>query len=509
MATVTVRTPNEFEERLQAYIFDRSEEARAVRVGEKETSEQAAIVARYADLFSRDQLQALRTAEESASEPDEQERIYRLRKTCEEGLISAELVEKEDALENAELASTVVFREETLPLRTAHAKLAVLTAYADRDELGELAVESSEKLNEDRRELLRATEALAAELSGEPDPVARNEDEKRISLRQLANVLADASALIDETFMQQRERWFDRLLGPDRKPQPASSHAAYMRRLSPLEHVYTKERATDICLETLKALGFDLAADPNIRPDLEDRPQKTPRACVIASDPPKVVHLITRAQGGLHDYQAFLHEAGHALHYAGVDANLPYTFRRISRDHALTEIYSYIVEEISYEPEWHALHFGLSDAEAHENAQATMFMNSLLFRRYTAKLHYEIDFWSRFASDGGTPAGYAEGLTQATGLRYPWQNYLSDMDAGFYSADYLRAWIRSAQLRDHLIDEVGEDWWRSEQTGSLLRDLFREGAKPTSEEIAERIGYNPFDLRPLVARFQAAAAWSG
>ena len=69
-----------------------------------------------------------------------------------------------------------------------------------------------------------------------------------------------------------------------------------MRRLSPLEHVYTKERATEICLETLKALGFDLAADPNIRPDLEDRPQKTPRACVIASDPPKVVHLITRAR---------------------------------------------------------------------------------------------------------------------------------------------------------------------------------------------------------------------
>ena len=38
--------------------------------------------------------------------------------------------------------------------------------------------------------------------------------------------------------------------------------------------------------------------------------------------------------------------------------------------------------------------------------------------------------------------------------------------------------------------------------------LFREGAKPTSEEVAERIGYNPLDVRPLVARFQAAASWS-
>ena len=56
---------------------------------------------------------------------------------------------------------------------------------------------------------------------------------------------------------------------------------------------------------------------------------------------------------------------------AAVDPALPYTFRRISRDHALTEIYSYIVEAISREPGWHARHFGLSDAQAAENAEAT------------------------------------------------------------------------------------------------------------------------------------------
>ena len=51
-----IRSPAEFEEQLQKYLFERSEEGRAVRVGEKETSEQAAIVERYADLFSREQL---------------------------------------------------------------------------------------------------------------------------------------------------------------------------------------------------------------------------------------------------------------------------------------------------------------------------------------------------------------------------------------------------------------------------------------------------------------------
>src|SRR5438132_391774 len=145
-----------------------------------------------------------------------------------------------------------------------------------------------------------------------------------------------------------------------------------MRRLWPLAATYSNDRATEICLETLPALGFDLTAQPNIKLDLDDRPQKSPRACVIASDPPTVVHLITRAQGGLHDYQAFLHEAGHALHYAGCDPSLPYTYRRISRDHALTEIYSYIVEAISREPGWHARYFDLSAEEAATNAQATV-----------------------------------------------------------------------------------------------------------------------------------------
>ena len=241
-----------------------------------------------------------------------------------------------------------------------------------------------------------------------------------------------------------------------------------------------------------------MAEMPGIRLDLDDRPQKSPRACVIASDPPNVVHLITRAQGGLHDYQAFLHEAGHALHYAGVDPELPYTFRKLSRDHALTEIYSYIVEAISREPGWHAEHFGLSDEQAHENAEATVFLEALLFRRYTAKLQFELEFWGRFSEDGGTAGGYSERLTGATGIRYPSENYLSDMDSGFYSADYLRAWIRSAQLRQHLVREVGEDWWRSPETGDRLRELFREGTRPTSEEIAARIGYEPLDTAPLL-----------
>ena len=503
MTATGVYTPLDYEARLKQFLFESSEEGRAVRVGEKETSEQAEIVARYADLFTRDQLDALREAEEG-TEGDDREQLYRLRKVCEGGIVAAELVEREDELENRQLAARLTYRDEELPLRTAQAKLAVLHAYVDREELGEVFADLNATFNEDRLELARAGEELAAELSGEPDPIARNEEEKAISLRTLAAALNEAAAASEQAYLGMRETWFERVLGSDREDVPRSYHMAYVRRLSPLESTYTKERATDVCLETLKALGFDLTGDPNIKPDLEDRPQKAPRACVIASDPPTVVHLITRAQGGLHDYQAFLHEAGHALHYAGCDPSLPYTFRRLSRDHALTEIYSYIVEAISREPGWHALHFGLSDEEATRNAEATTFLEALLYRRYAAKLEFELEFWGRFSEDGGTPEGYAEKLTAATGVRYRSDGFISDMDAGFYSADYLRAWVRSSQLRARLVEEVGEDWWRSPETGERLRALFFEGTKPSSEEIAARLGFDPLDMGPLLHELGAA-----
>jgi len=498
MSTTAVRSPAEFEEQLQRYLYERSEEGRAVRVGEKEVSEQAAIVARYADLFSRDQLRALRD-EETRADEDQREWLYRLRKTCESGLLAAELAEKDDELENEILAARIDFKGEELPLRSALANLAIISDYAERNKLGELYRQKSADFNEQRLDLLRAYEELEADLTEEPDAVARSEEEKQISLRELESVLAAASDAIEGTFIAMRERWFERLLGPDREEQPSSAHMGYVRRLSPLDSTYTKERATAVCLATLTALGFDLAGDTNIRLDLDDRPQKSPRACVIASDPPHVVHLITRAQGGLHDYQAFLHEAGHALHYAGVDPNLPYTFRRLSRDHALTEIYSYICEAITREPAWHAEHFGLSDEEASANAEATVFLEALLFRRYTAKLQFELDFWSNFDQAGLTSDDYSQRLTAATGIRYPSDGHLADMDPGFYSADYLRAWIRHAQLRTYLLAEVGEDWWRSPKTGELLRDLFAEGTRPSSEEIATRLGFDPYDTAPLVA----------
>src|SRR4029450_3041350 len=225
MSLAGLSPPAEYEAELQRYLFERAEEGRAVRVGEKEVSERAEIVARYRDLFTRDQLDALKDAETGLN-GSERERVYRLRKTCEAGLVDIELSEREDAFENAVLAKRIEFQDEEMPLRSAQARLAVMPGYEDREGLGTLYGDASAGFNGRRLPLPRARreppaefngerfalpsarEELDAELSGEADPVVRNEEEKGISLRELSEVLGDTSTAANDVYRVLSSRWF-------------------------------------------------------------------------------------------------------------------------------------------------------------------------------------------------------------------------------------------------------------------------------------------------------------
>ena len=381
------------------------------------------------------------------------------------GSSSAALVEREDELENRLLAARVTFRGEEMPLRTAQAQLAVLAAYARprgarRDPgRGERRVQPRPARADRggrgaRRRALRHRRRRSS-------ATRRRRGSRCASCR--ASLKARATPPTPSARGRApRATGSSGCSGPSATEVPSSYHTSYMRRLSPLESTYTKERATEVCLATLTELGFDLAAATNIKLDLDDRPQKAPRACVIASDPPSVVHLITRAQGGLHDYQAFLHEAGHALHYGGVDPSLPiHVPPHLARPRADRDLLVHRRGDLARARLARPLLRPLrraGGARTPRRPSSSRRCSSAATRRSSA---------SSSASGRASPTTAAR--PRATRSSSPTRpasataadGYLSDMDAGFYSADYLRAWIRSAQLRRHLIETVGEDWWRN------------------------------------------------
>ena len=259
-----------------------------MRVGEKETSEQAEIVARYADLFTREQHEALRDEEEAALD-DERERLYRLREACLGGIVVA----------RARRASRTGSRTRSSPRGSSSAASRCRFARRRRARDARRLRGARRARRPGRGRLRRAStttgsscsrrgEALDAELSGRPGPGRGAATSARRSTctrsprrsprprREQDESFGAAARNAGSTASSARSA------RPSRPPTTSPICAGSRRSRT----LYTKERAVPVCLETLTRLGFDLAADEHIRLDLDDRPQKNPRACVIASDPP-------------------------------------------------------------------------------------------------------------------------------------------------------------------------------------------------------------------------------
>ena len=296
-----------------------------------------------------------------------------------------------------------------------------------------------------------------------------------------------------------RERWFEPLLGPEAHEPPTSYHVAYMRSLSPLAGVYTKERAVEVCLDTLAQPRLPPRRQPNIQLDLEDRPQKSPRACVIASDPPQVVHLITRAQGGLHDYQAFLHEAGHALHYAAATPACRTRSPARSRPRAHRDLLV-PVEAITREPAWHA-HYFLGDeagGERRGDASSSRRCSSAATRPSCAS--------SSTSGRGSRTTGHARRLLGAAhrGDRRPLPRGRLPGRHGPRATGRLPARDRSA-YRAHLTSrEIGDGQGGARRPERSNRGLFREGTSPAIGAGAGRLSDSTRSTRARCSRNSAS-----
>ena len=82
---------------------------------------------------------------------------------------------------------------------------------------------------------------------------------------------------------------------------------------------------------------------------------------------------------------------------------------------------------------------------------------------------------------------YAEILGDALKFDIAEENYLADIDSGFYVTSYLRSWAFESQLRDHLREQYGNDWFARREAGSLLRELWSLGQQPTADELLKDV----------------------
>jgi hypothetical protein len=269
-----------------------------------------------------------------------------------------------------------------------------------------------------------------------------------------------------------------------------------IRRASDWDAVFPADGMVPALRATLGDLGIRLDAQANVHLDVEHRPTKSPRAVCSPIDVPGRVMLVIQPLGGPDDWQGLFHEAGHTEHFAHMSPSLLIEERKLG-DNAVTEGWAALLELLVSDPAW--LSRRLDVGRPHDFAADSMAVHLFFLRRYSAKLLYELEL---HAAEDVTPlrGRYVELLADALKIEPAPCDFLDDVDPGFYCTSYLRSWAFEAQLRDHLRTEFGEDWFTRREAGSLLRELWELGQRPTADELLRDVTGAELDLAAVEER---------
>jgi len=253
---------------------------------------------------------------------------------------------------------------------------------------------------------------------------------------------------------------------------------------------------------TLAGLGIDLRGQKNVHLDIEARPTKTPRAFCAPIEIPGRVMLVIQPMGGPDDWHALFHEAGHTEHYAHTSANLPVEARRLG-DNAVTEGWAMLLELVINDPAWleRRLDFARPEEFAAEAAVGLLYF----VRRYAAKFLYELELHAGGELEAMRER-YVERMEDALKLEVSPADYLADIDPGFYSSSYLRAWAFESRIRDFLRDEFGHVWFARREAGSLLRELWNEGQRLSADELIGEVAGGELELQAVAERVAESVA---
>ena len=248
----------------------------------------------------------------------------------------------------------------------------------------------------------------------------------------------------------------------------------------------------------VREMGIDPAAAGRIRFDTGEREGKRSRAFCAPVRVPNEVYLVMRPHGGQTDWNTFLHELGHALHFAYMRPDLPYEYRWLG-DNSITEGYAMLFDHLMQDRGWLKRYTELSAGDMRSFLRTVGFEELHFLRRYAAKLGYEIELYGGAVSWDSLPDLYTDRLTAATTFQYSPADAFVDVDPRFYAARYLRAWQLQALICETLVERFDADWWRNPRAGPwICSALFGEGQRELAGEQAQRVAGKELSFAPLV-----------
>jgi hypothetical protein len=482
---------------LEQFAEALSREEYLTRAGLKSDSHSAAIRERYAALGSQTLFEEVRAEAQATSEAEEARRLRFLAEFLGTNCIEYQARELRDRLTTAEAEQTIVVDGEQVPFRSAEVRIKNEPDRSRRAALESARLAAVAERNELRRDILERSHAEAQRL-GFAGYTALCQELSGIDLAALRDLTRPILSRSLDMYQDLLAWYLKRRVGVELR-EARRHDLSRLFRAPEFDDSLPPGSLREAAEAPLRRMRIDPQAAGRIRVDDEPRPTKTPRAFVATLRIPDEVILVVRPGGGPDDYAAFLHELGHALHFAYTDPALSVEYRRLG-DASVTEAFAFLLDGLLRERGWLRRFVGL--AHPGDLLRFTAFHKLWFLRRYAAKLEYELILHAEGPGPHHADV-YRDLLTGATLAEWPRELSLADLDPYFYAARYLRAWIFEAQLRELLRDRFDEEWYRNDRTGPFLLELWRQGQRHTIDELASQLGLGPLSLDPLLTQIAA------
>lgn len=485
---------------LEAFEGELNEEFFLSYAGLKEDMCASAVYEKYSHLFTSDAIGAIREAYDSGEATDDRRWLRYLLAFSTLGCLDSAVKELTDRSMTFESQSVVTVDGEAIPYRAVPVVLRNEPDHERRRRIFEAKLEQTRTLNdilyERMAESHRQSVALGYKSYGDMCASLKGVDYKGLEeemeeflrrTEQLYMRVMD-ELLLDRTGLHIGDAW--------------SYDIPFAFRGEEFDASFRQDRLVDSFFATLKTLGIDPTAYPNITVDTEDRPKKTPRAFCAPVKVPEDIRLVIRPTGGWRDYDAFFHEGGHAWHFGSVGRDLMPEYRYLG-DNSVTESFAFLFNYLPSNPVWLKSVLGMEEAETY--ARFTLVSKLMFLRRYAAKLVYEMKLHHGSLSRDMSEV-YKNALQKALRFKHTEVHYLEDVDDALYCAEYLRAWILEGQLRKVLTDEFGDAWFQEQGAGVRLRELWSYGQKYTADELVKTVGYVDLDPEPVLEEIERGLA---
>lgn len=462
--------------------------------GLKDTLDLASVLNKYAALNNREVIGTVMDALHATDDPREKRQLAYLLGDCLEGYINTAVSELDDAVATAESRRAISYQGQEIPFRQSASLLSNETDRLKRLDIEMARAEVIKDVNTQRRASLESVRKLIREDLGYPGYQEFYSELKQIDFPAFSQLMQQFLTDTHDLYVNRLTEWCQEELGA--KPTECYRHdISYIMRAVKFDPYFPEDKLKATLDNTLANLGIDLDSQKNIILDIEKRPTKSPRAFMVAAQVPDEVYLVVQPKGGRDDYAAILHESGHAEHFGNTDPALPYEFRWLG-DYSVTECFAFTMELLTLDAGWLKQHLGMADDVIRAYQRHAYTVLFYLFRRYSAKLQYELALHDNQPLEGKEHL-YSEIMEKHLIVKHNSWLYLSDVDPGFYCANYLRAWIMWAQLRKHLKSEYGPEWYNSHDAGAFLKRIWSLGQSLPGELLVKEFGYDGLDIGPL------------